>query len=232
MTDADPWSEMGIGNNISGTELSYGRWVLKNPCEITNANFANGEKRSVTNLSAWTASIETRNAAGTVTVEDTIAAPSVTAAWEAWSDNEALISSAVQVILQLARDPGVPNVNDQLLEVSDVTLTLNSAKTPTVILGTRQNNYLLGLRITNSTTGQILDLDFGMVLDQQLELDTSAKTVTYLADNTNQFQALTLVGGPRKDWLRLQSSLNTLQFDETGLAGMTVDFEWEERHYT
>lgn len=230
-TQATPWSEIGIAQDILGGKLSIGRWEIWNPCFITNANFANGEKYSATNLSAWYASIQSRTPGGAYTLEDTIAAPSALVTWEAWSDNQAIDAGSDTVILQLQRAAGVPAPEDQFLEVADVTLTLDSSYTPVSVIGSRVTFYPLSCRITNNTTGEAIDLDFSMALNQQLAVDTDARTVTYLADGSNQFQALELVGGPRKDWLKLAPGTNQLQFDETDLVAVTVDLEWEERHY-
>lgn len=230
-TDADPWTEIGIANNILGYGLSYARWELTNPCGITNANFQNGEKRSESNTSAWYATIQSRDAGGAFTLEDTIAAPSTTSVWESWSDNEVITAGAVTVLLQLQRAKGVPASEDQMIEVADVTITLNSSNTPTVTIGSEQTNYPLTARITNNNTGQAIYLTFGMEIDEELQIDTDDKTVVYLKDNTNQFSALALIGGARRDWLKLAPGVNEIQFDDTGTGNVTIGFSWEERHY-
>lgn len=230
-TDADPWTEIGIANLVLGTTLSYASWRLTNPCGFTNANFQNGEKRSETNTGAWYASIQTRNAAGAYTLEDTIAAPSTTATWESWSDSEALTAGTITILLQLQRAAGIPGGFDQKLEVADVTMTLDSSNTPSITIGAEQSNYAMTAKITNLTTGDAMYITFAGELDQELEIDTARKTVTYLADYTNHFSALALVGGPRRDWLRFAPGANLLQFDDTGTGNVTISLEWEERFY-
>jgi hypothetical protein len=220
---------------LLGGGVASGIWGIWNPCGITNANFVNGEKRAENVLSSFGGAIQSRTAPSALllTTEDSIADPAVLDTWEAWSDNEAMTAGTEVVELFVSRDAGIPGALDTYLEVADVTLTLDSANTPSLLLhGAEQSNYQLSCTITNNTTGDGITLDFGMILAQQLKADTDLRTVTYLADSTNQFQALALKGGTRKDWLKLQPGANTIQFDETGLVAVTLDLEWEERHYT
>jgi hypothetical protein len=83
----------------------------------------------------------------------------------------------------------------------------------------------------NNTTGEHFDIVFDMEEDEELEIDTDAKTVIYLAENSNQFQAISFADGPRRDWLRLQPGSNTLEFEETGVTAVTIDISYEERFY-
>jgi hypothetical protein len=52
-----------------------------------------------------------------------------------------------------------------------------------------------------------------------------------LLDDSPQLSALELVGGARRNWLKLVPGSNTLSFMDTGTNGVTIDFDWEERHY-
>jgi hypothetical protein len=225
-TNADPFSEMGMSVYWFGE----GYWECANPCQITNANFTNGEKRSGNLSQAWDASIVSVDSAGNTTTEDTIAIPSTVSTWEAWSDNEAITAGAVKVRLRQYLAAGIGAATNRV-EVADVTLTISSTYAPSVGIGAEEGNYSLACTITNNTTGKAIALAFTMALNQELEVDTDNKTVTYLADGSNQFQALTVTAGPRRDWLKLQPGNNTIQFDDTGTAAVTIDWEWEERRY-
>ena len=119
------------------------------------------------------------------------------------------------------------------IEASDVTLTLDSTYAPTVTLGSEIGSgvYSLDATITNNTTGDAISVKFVLNLNEQLEIDTDLKTVTYLADGSNQFSALVIEGGIRRDWLPLAPGNNTLQFDEATASGLVIDLEWTERTY-
>jgi hypothetical protein len=222
---ADPWVEAGIFVDHWAEE---GQYRLSNPCGLTNANFTNGEKwsESVSYFRAYIFSGDPERE------EDTISAPGSASSWEAWSDNEALTSGSTWVALRLR---SYQKSRDHYLECADCTVTLNSSYTPTLTVGSEQggatSGYQLACTISNNTTGYEIALAYLMDLNDEIEVDTDAKTVTDLGDGSSQFQALTLVGGPRRDWLKLQPGSNTLEYTESGTAGVTVSIEWEQREY-
>jgi phage-related protein len=117
-----------------------------------------------------------------------------------------------------------------------VTVTLNSAETPTVTTNAEQGNYELSCTITNETTGEAIALQFVLNLNSYLEIDTANRTVTWLADDSRQLQALTKTGTrmtplSKRHWLRLLPGSNTLRFDEVGVAGLTLTTAFRERYY-
>lgn len=232
--DTDPWAEMGlqIKTNLPLDPFAVA-WRLYNPCGISAANFQIGESYVATSPSTeWDAAIMS-SATGALWVREyTIAAPGTPGVWGAWSRNETLNSGSYYVGLLLNLDAELPRTKDiRRIEVSRVTVTI--ADPPTLTLGSEiTNNYPLDVTITNNTTGESIAVNFpGMTLNEQIRIDTDARTVTYLLDGTSQFAALTVQGTPRRDWLRLQPGSNTLQYDDTGTNGVTVTIEWEERSY-
>lgn len=213
------------------TNLYPGLFQIFNPCGITNANFANGEKHS-DELASWDANSGIYSSAdgSTWVLEDDIPVPSVVDTWESWSDNQALTAGSSYVRLAVLKTTASAG-KYQYIEAADVTLTLDASYTPTMGIGSEEGNYTLACKVTNNTTGVAIEVGFTMALNQEIEVDTDAKTVTYLADGSNQFQALTVTSGPRRDWLKLQPGNNTLQYDDVGTNGVTVDFDWEKRSY-
>jgi len=228
-TGANPWAEIGI--TLDGS-VEEGILYITNPCRITNANFQNGEKYS--SSGGWyNAEIRSRTSELIPNVtEDTITTPTVAATWQSWSDNEALAtdSKAVGLWFSNVGESWAPGTYFSL-ECADVTLTLNSGYTPQITIVAEQSNYSMDCQILNNTTGQAINLVLSMGLNEQLEVDTDNKTIIYLADGSNQFPALELVDGPRRDWLALAPGNNTLYYYETGVTGISIDIEWEERFY-
>jgi len=224
-TDADPWEEIGIRQYLLPT--ASGRWSVYNPCGITAANFTNGEKYAEV-VSVFDARIQSSSDGSSWADEYDIPDPSSASTWESWSRNETLASGSKYVgLFHLMND----YAQSYYVEAADCTLTLNSSNTPTLSIGSEQGNYELDVTITNNTTGDAIEVVFSMGLNEELEIDTAEKTVTYLEDDSSQFQALTLVGGARRDWLKLQPGNNTLEWTQTGTNGVTVTVEWEERYY-
>lgn len=230
-SDAVPWSEIGV-RCINATYPSGEYWIY-NPCGITVANFANGEYFA--NLIAMSngsyfGQIMSALSSGSYVQEYLIGGPSSNDVWESWSRNETLISGSVYVKMRLEAATNL-GTGDMSLECADVTLTLNSSYTPVIAIGTEQGNYSLACKITNNTTVNAIELSYTMAVNQDLEVDTDLKTITLLDDGSNQFQALTVTAGPRRNWLPLAVGANTLKYDDTGCDTVTVVIDWEERHY-
>ena len=115
-------------------------------------------------------------------------------------------------------------------EAGTVTVSLNSNETPIVAVNSEQGNYALGCTLTNETTGEAITVEFVMDLDSELEIDSVARTVTWLEDDSGQFQVLAL-SSVRRHWLRLLPGNNTLRFDDVGTGEVTVTLDWEARYY-
>jgi len=223
--DADPWVEIGLGGRDSNPQDGDGRFYLYNPCEITNTNFTNGEKQKETG-GTYQAAIESSANGSTWTQEDIISTPTPTA-WTAWSDNEAITSGAIYVGLRLELD-GV----DGHLEAADCTITIGSE--PTITIGSEQGNYLLSCTITNNDSNNLdaISIEYAMSLNEELEVDTDAKTCTDLENNSSQFQALDLSAAGLRDWLPLDpGGASEIEFVDVGTTGVTITITWWERYY-
>lgn len=225
-TNADPFSALGI----TGVINPDGMWYIRHPCLISNVNFQNGEKYSGNLNGIWDAGIVSWDEGGNgFEAEDSIAEPSSATTWESWSDSEA-IGNKKQVGFYLRCWDNI--VAARRLEVADVTLTL--ANTPDITLGAEEDNYDLDCIIANTTTGESLRVYYPFLATGEIiNVNTYDKTVTrtYTGTSENIYNALTLVEGPRRDWLRLTPGNNTLAYTEDGATGVTVTVTWEKRNY-
>lgn len=232
-TQATTWAELGIA--CLGRDSKYGDLFVMNPCYITNINLTNGEYWCDTAAATYWNPRVGEYHPGTYlgwNVDYGLGFVPSYGAWTAWSLSQALGAGTTGVRLGLTSYQPDPWVSiNTYLEAADVTLTLNSSYTPAITIGDEQAIYNLDCKIKNNTTGDEIGLLFAMVVDQELEVNTDAKTVTYLADGSSQYQALTLVGGLRKDWLPLAVGANEILYTETNATAMTIEWEWEERHY-
>lgn len=224
-TDASPWTDIGIH---AADYAEKGMWFLYNPCAMTNANFTNGEKWS-DHITDWSAGIySSKKGCWPWTLEDSIAAPALASNWEAWSDNEALTAGSLYVGMYIRCCCLSKN---HKVEVSDVTVTLNSSYTPTLTVGAEQGGYTLDAEIENQTTGDKIGVVYHLALNEELEVNTDAHTVTDLETGLSQFQAVSFPNGAQKDWLPLQPGNNTLCFTATGTNAVTLTTEWYKRWY-
>jgi len=205
---------------------AYG-WYLNNPCGIVNAAWADGYKRAevvtdfLVHLRYW------ERGANWWTNQATLSDPSTANTWEAWSQAAAGSDWDAADTLCIALYFFAADV-----EVGTVTVSLNASETPQVSMSAcaEQGNYALSCTITNTDTGEWITLDFDMELTETLTVDTDDETITYDADGSSQFQAIDW-SSTRAHWLRLLPGNNTLQFDDTGTAGVTFVTKFEERSY-
>lgn len=120
------------------------------------------------------------------------------------------------------------------MEATGCTVTLDSGNTPTynstVFTQTPKTTYSVTATITNSTTGDGIEISFQGEENQTLEIDTDAKTVTDLSDDSSQLSVLTLTGGARRDWLKLRPGDNVLEFSDEGTEEVEMEI-WFDRRY-
>lgn len=232
-TNAATWAELGIMCQDRNSKSGY--MSLMNPCEITVSNFQNGEYFVMTGSQTYFNPVIGEYHPGSVSGWDVSTGLGITPVldtWTAWNKSVSMVAGATGVRLFMSTVQPDPWVDvDLYLECADVTLTLNSSNTPLITLGAESSIYFLDCTIKNNTTAESISLDFTMSLNTNLVVDTDAKTVIFLEDGSNQYQALTLVGSLRRDWLKLLPGVNEIVYTETSATAMTIDFDWKDRHY-
>ncbi len=93
-----------------------------------------------------------------------------------------------------------------------------------------QGNYELSGTLTNQATGESITLNFVMDLNSELEVDTYNKVITWLEDDSRQFQAISF-SSQRRHWLRLEPGNNTLEFVDVGTGNVTLTTVQTPRYY-
>ncbi|MBN1250099.1 MAG: phage tail family protein [Anaerolineae bacterium] len=227
-TWATPWTAIGAFRDTTTGHFAQG-WQLYNPCGIVNAAWADGQARAenkdefvfrlrywVRGDSWWSEQLQWLG------VDDPLAADNT---WEGWSESAAVADwdPADYIALVLYAYNGD-------FEAGTVTVSLNTDEVPLVSVNAEEGNYELACTLTNQTTGEALTLAFVMDVDSEIEIDTENRTVTWLEDDSRQFQALSL-STARRQWLRLLPGNNTLRFDDTGTGNVTVTTEFRARYY-
>lgn len=225
--NADPWAEIGIYR--SRVDLAVNPFFyVHNPVGITSANFQNGEKYAGFGTSQWRGYITSGVSGPNEVFEFSVPVPSAITTWESWSRNETLTAGSRYVGIQLLDTPEGGGT-DMYMEAADVTLALNSSNTPVCTIVAEDGNYTLNATLTNTTTEEALAIYFEMDVNETLSINTDTGEVVYLQDGSNQYAAVSRVGGVRRNWLRLQPGSNTWQFTDTGTAGVTIAVSYEER---
>jgi len=223
---ADKFTVMGAWKNaVSSSGIYFSvYWQLYNPCGIINAAWTNGKKRAVdiTKFNCYVA-YHLRNSASKTHQYD-IPAPTVADAWEAWTKAAAAAWGEAD-ILELAL-----LINNSDVEIGDVTVTLSASDSPAITYGAEQGNYELDCTLTNNTTGEALYINFVMDEDTILKIDTYNQVITWLKDNSRQYQAIT-PSSNRTQMLKLLPGNNTLQFDDVGTDTVTITAVVTSRYY-
>ena len=230
---ANPFSVIGAWRGSTAGAYSYS-WRLGNPCGIVNAAWAAGKARAVVKeefifkLRYWV-----RNAGGE---SDQLlwygsASPLVADnTWENWTEAAAIADwePASSIALCNYRTFLTDDLSD--FEAGTVTVSLQAAEVPVVTVGTEQGNYELSATLTNQATGESITLEFVMDLNSELEIDTYNKTITWLEDDSRQYQTISF-SSLRTQWLKLEPGNNTLKFVDTGTGNVTLTTTWRNRYY-
>ena len=203
---------------------AYG-WSIYNPCGIVNAAWSDGQKRALIKEDFLVHLMYWIRDDSWWTWQATLTDPAADNVWEAWSEAAAGADWDAADTLAMAA-----YFFPQDAEVGTVVVSLNSYETPVTSIGGEEGNYTISATITNETTGEAITVEFEMATDETLEIDTDERTVTYQADESNQFQAVAL-DSARRHWLRLQPGNNTLRFDDTNTGNVTFVTTFERRYY-
>ena len=110
-------------------------------------------------------------------------------------------------------------------------LTVAFGSSPVAYRGLPEEIYSMDATLKNLTTGLSITLRTELVLNDEIVVDTEARTVVQASDGANVYYALSR-STKRGEILPLAPGLNTLELTESGLTGMTINVEFEERTYT
>ena len=214
-------------------------WSYTNPCGFTTVT-ASGEKYRVTTDWPSTAYCEySDDGEDWSAAWTTEATPTSAGSWYALASHASVSLSGTYPYIRFTFDGSVGATANNYAAISytDLTLVPDTNYIPLATLGSETSNYHLNIKITNSTTGESLKLDTGMLLNGTLELDCKDKTVTVTSadseKDTDKASAVYGYSSVRNQWLDLQPGANTLKIDDietTGTLQMTVYIYWQDRN--
>lgn len=225
----DPWTAVGLWLAANQEQPGQARawWQFYNPCGVTDINLAEIDVFQDSDLSYWDElGVYAAGADGTFALQEVVTAPDTHTTWQLRSVTTLVLPADTQYLrfrLQNTTDA----YYDSQMDVYELDVEIDNY--PTVTIGSEASNYDLSATLTNNTTGQAITLTFAMSIDDPLVVDTDGKTVTDEGGNS-QLAALAL-SSVRRDWLKLIAGNNTLQYDETGVTDVDVDWSFEERYY-
>jgi len=235
-THADPAVEMGMAIRawMSGTKWAADTgkvyWQLYQPCRVWRVNSLSGEKYRATSSWPTNARLYSGNDGVNWTAEwATEATPTTAATWTAWTKtNEAFAADSKYLRYTFGGTVAGSANNAALIEISDLAIALSTASVPTVSLAAElESTQLINGRITNNTTGQWLELNYNLVVDDSITVDCDNKTA-YASNGVNALSAVSF--SDRKNWVNLAAGTNALQFDMPNTGNITIATYWRDRN--
>jgi hypothetical protein len=234
LLNADPGTEMGmsIQSFRNGTlwkaEQANLQWRLFHPCGVTTVT-ASGEKyRNTSSFPSATCQYSGDGAKWLTLWTD--ATPASASTWTALAAHSAIGLGATYNWLRFkfAGTQPASSAAQADYSITDVTLALDSTLTPTIVVGAESSCYQLQCTVTNTTTGDAFVLDVSLPLNATVTVDTDTRTLT-MPDGRDNMGAITW-SGVRTHWLEMPAGANTLQYDDTGTAGVTLVTKWRDRN--
>ncbi|MCA9980950.1 MAG: hypothetical protein KDD89_08955, partial [Anaerolineales bacterium] len=91
--------------------------------------------------------------------------------------------------------------------------------------------YSTDIVIANSMRSEQIRVRTAVATDVPIEIDCANFTAVRTDDNSSVIGAIDAATLRRKRWMSLNTGDNTIAVTETGLAGVGVDFDLNERYY-
>jgi len=205
-------------------------WTFYNPCRISSVTIGSGSKYKASTTFPSICQLQKSIDGKTYVSVGNEAAPTSAGVWQALTTLTG-VKSMILTTYKYVRfffsgtvNAGANNV--AAVEFDDVTLTLNSAGTPSVYVSDEANNYYVDTMITNNTNGSACKITAPCALNNTMTLDVEKRKLTY-ADGTEALSALVY---KTDGWLYLTGGqANEIQIDDSGITGVNFVIEWTDR---
>ena len=229
-TFADPSTSLGLAligsadfqvQNETGTLA----WIFSHPATITSVLYSGDKYMS----DSWPAiaGLQYLQPNAVWFTADNIAEPTVTYTWQSFGPTTTALTSPYPTTIRFVIDGLLSSVISAmaLLQHDTVTPTFASANLPTIAVGAEAAAYYFDLTITNNTTGEYIVLKLPCGLNETVTIDCEVKEA-YLSDGSRVSVERST---DRAEWLDLAVGSNTLQYDDTGTAAVTVHIIHRDR---
>lgn len=157
--------------------------------------------------------------------------PASASSWTSYTGSPTSLSGTYYYLRLYAKGATSPSTSAEgAIEGTTVAITRPSGSVPGISVGSeRSSTYELNCKLTNNGTGEYIKVHKLMTLNQTIRVDCLNHAVSLLDDNSDAYGALTL-STVRADWLNLAPGTTvTLQFDDTGTAGVTLTTRYYDR---
>lgn len=220
---AQVWQQAGLWKG----ETAELEWRLNNPCGFTTITVTGEKYRK---YAAWLLpKCQKSNDGINWTTVFTEATPASADTWGALDSHSAVSLSGTYKWLRFYMSGSLAATanNANGFAVKDLTGVIASANVPQGSLGSEVTTaYSLRLTFTNSTDGSKFIGRFMCKVNDAIEIDCQARTITNLTTGAN------LLGGkdmpPALDWFTLAPGKNPVRFVDVGTTGVSMRLDWQE----
>ncbi|MCZ2076680.1 MAG: phage tail family protein [Bryobacterales bacterium] len=150
---------------------------------------------------------------------------------DSWID---ITKSAVSVAagsryLFFGLDGKIQKLADALAMIEALTTTVEfvTANLPSGSLLAEVGSFSMDLQIKNQTNGDVISLDYPLLLHRDFALDGEERTVTL--DGVNLIEALRLDDEGRSVWIRLAPGDNVIEVSSADVGTLEATFSWYAR---
>lgn len=229
-------------------------WIFNHPCGITTVS-ASGQKRRqgvtfpavaglrVPQRVAVTTIIPPKKKGGTATKKVTYvtklisiwndASPAAAGAWESLAAHSAVALGATYPEIGFYFNGSIGANDDYAaIEYDNVTVVPDSSTLPLCWFGSELVNNYADFKLTNNTTNQWVSVRTLCAVNDTVIVDTELMKC-YLESDPSTGIPITLDDESRAEWLALDPTLNSgvnqLKYEETGVNALTLTTEWRAR---
>ena len=223
---ADLCTVLGIANKTTATAQFRDGYRLNQPCGISEV-LHSGYTKQNPDYRRWR--LLSTPELGDVVAEYECTVSSLNV-WTAYGPETTTLSQTA-IALIFYHWLMVPSDTAMYAEATDVKVTMVNEPTVTLQAVTYlPNSQLIACRIRNQTTEQAIFITGMVETDQDLVIDCEAWTVERDDTGVNEVAMLSMEPNTVRDrWLELQPGENTLEYVETGVAGVTIVIQWRSR---
>jgi hypothetical protein len=221
----DPSTELGM--SVTGTqsdnqplaETATVAWSLSHPCGFTAVPSFSGSVYRVDDFPE-VAGLQYLVENTAWFTQEQVDAPTSALAWENFGPVAVTFSAPYPTSIRFVLDGTLSSTSGEhaLMQVDSVSVTVDSTKLPTVSIGAEQACTFFDFTLTNNTTGEYIKVKCPITVSTALTVDCENKQA-YTAANERVYVKTSTT---REAWLDLTSGANTLQYDETGVAAVTL----------
>ena len=217
---------LGVANKTSATAQFRDAYRLNQPCGISEV-LHSGYTKQNPDYRRWRLLSVPELGDVIAEYECTVSSLSV---WTAYGPETTTLSqTAIAIVfyhwLMVASDTAM------YAEATDVKVTFVNEPTVTLLAAAYlPNSQLIDCEIYNQTTEQSIFIAGMVETDQDLIIDCEDWTVVRDDTGVNEIAMLSMEPNTvRSRWLELEPGENTLEYVETGVAGVTIEIEWRSR---